>query len=379
MRSLDSVYVRALLVFFCLLTLSAGPTIAEEPPTVEGPPATEDPFAEWQPTSAFTGKFDWIQMKSDEWVKGEIIAMYDNELEFDSDEFDTLILDWNNIKQIRTTQVMSVGLLRRRSAVGRLVLLDDKVTVYGDETQEFDKKEVLTIAAGAPKEINYWDMKIFAGVIVRAGNSDVREFNVQANFKRRTILSRITVDFVLNKNTTEGIEVSSNQRASGKWDTFINDRLFITPIFAEYFRDPFQNIAARYTAGVGAGYQLIETSDLEWIISGGPAYQETRFVSVTAGQDDKESTPAFVFGTSTDWDITSWLEFNGSYRIQLVNKISGTYNHHMVVSFETEITSLIDFDITWIWDRIENPRPDVNGITPASDDFRTTVGLTFEF
>jgi hypothetical protein len=61
------------------------------------------------------------------------------------------------------------------------------------------------------------------------------------------------------------------------------------------------------------------------------------------------------------------------------NKASGTYNHHMVVSFETEITKLIDFDIAWIWDRIENPREDANGITPASDDFRTTVGLTFEF
>ena len=32
-----------------------------------------------------------------------------------------------------------------------------------------------------------------------------------------------------------------------------------------------------------------------------------------------------------------------------------------------------------LWDRIEDPRPDSNGITPVQDDFRTTVGLTFEF
>ena len=54
-------------------------------------------------------------MTSDEWVKGKIVVMYEGDLEFDSDEFDTLILSWNNIKQIRTSQVVNVGLGRRRS------------------------------------------------------------------------------------------------------------------------------------------------------------------------------------------------------------------------------------------------------------------------
>ncbi len=115
------------------------------------------------------------------------------------------------------------------------------------------------------------------------------------------------------------------------------------------------------------------------MIGGGPAYQETRFDSVSAGQDDTESTPALVVSTSADWDITKWLELDGTYRIQVVNEASGSYNHHMVVSFETTITNLIDFDISWIWDRIQNPRPDANDIVPKSDDFRTTVGLNFEF
>jgi hypothetical protein len=227
MHSLASICLRALLVLLCLLTLSAGVTTAEGPPD------------EWQPSSAFTGEFDWIQMKSDEWVKGKIIVMYDKELEFDSDEFDTLILDWKKIRQIRTSQVMNVGLLGHRSAVGKLVLIGDKITVYGDKVEEFDKRDVVTITAGAPKEINFWAMKVFAGIIVRTGNSDVREFNVQANFKRRTITSRFTLDFVFNENTTEGVEISDNQRAGAKEDIFINDRLFVTSLFAEYFRDPF--------------------------------------------------------------------------------------------------------------------------------------------
>jgi hypothetical protein len=367
LRPPASRYLRAVLALCSLLTASAGTATAEES------------SAEWRPRSEFAGKFDWIQMKSGEWVKGKIIVMYDGDLEFDSDEFDTLILDWNKIKQIRTSQVVNVGLLRRRSVVGKLVLVEDKVVVYGDQVEEFETREVLTITAGAPKEINFWAMKVFAGVIVRTGNTDVGEFNVQADFKRRTTRNRIILDFILNENTTDGVEVSSNQRVSTKWDTFLNDRLFVTPIYAEYFRDPFQNIGARYSVGLGVGYQLMDSPKVDWAISGGPAYQETRFDSVSAGQDDTESSPALGFGTSADWDITKWLELDGSYRIQVVNEASGTYNHHLVVSFEMEITKLIDFDVSWIWDRIQDPRQDVNGITPEQDDFRTTVGLAFEF
>jgi hypothetical protein len=86
-----------------------------------------------------------------------------------------------------------------------------------------------------------------------------------------------------------------------------------------------------------------------------------------------------VFSTNADWDITKWMEFDGTYRFQVVNEESGRYNHHILISFETEITGLIDFDISWIWDRIENPQPRSDGSNPKSDDFRTTVGLTFDF
>jgi hypothetical protein len=51
----------------------------------------------------------------------------------------------------------------------------------------------------------------------------------------------------------------------------------------------------------------------------------------------------------------------------------------MIVSLETNITKWIDFDVSWIWDRIRDPRPDEDDIVPEQNDFRTTVGLTFEF
>ena len=120
----------------------------------------------------------------------------------------------------------------------------------------------------------------------------------------------------------------------------------------------------------GAGYQIIDTPKVDWGVSGGPAYRQTRFDSVDPGTPTRESTPALVIGTVASWDITKWMEFEGNYRFQVVNEASGTYNHHMKTSFETELTSLLDFDVSWVWDRIQDPIADENGITPEQDDNR---------
>jgi putative salt-induced outer membrane protein YdiY len=344
------------------------------------PVRAEDAPEPWRPVSE-AGKFDWVQMTSGEWLKGEIISMYDEVLEFDSEEFEDLVLEWEDIRQIHTARVMSIGLTHRRSATGVLFVDGDKVTVTGEDkqVQEFTREEVITITAGPPKEINYWSMKVFLGLSLSSGNSDVRDASLQANVKRRTIRNRNTMDFIGNQNITDGTTVTNNERLSVGWDRFISDRFFAKPLFAEYYHDPLQNIDARWTLGFGAGYQIIDSPKVDWDVSGGPAYQENRFSNVVLGESDSESTPALVAGTSADWDITKNVEFDALYRFQLVNELSGKYNHHMVLSFETDITRLIDFDVSWIWDRIQEPRPDSDGVIPEQDDFRTTVGLTFDF
>ena len=90
--------VRVTTGLFLAMVLSAGQVLAE----------MQD---EWKPPPPMPSKFDWIQLTSEEWLKGEILAMYDEELEFDSDELDELTLDWDDIKQIRSAQIVQVGFL----------------------------------------------------------------------------------------------------------------------------------------------------------------------------------------------------------------------------------------------------------------------------
>ena len=46
----------------------------------------QSPPQPFQPIPPPPDKFDWIQLTSDEWLKGEFIALYDDALEFDSED-----------------------------------------------------------------------------------------------------------------------------------------------------------------------------------------------------------------------------------------------------------------------------------------------------
>lgn len=332
----------------------------------------------WPEGSPTPEDFDWVRLPSDEWLKGEVKAMYDDELEFESDELDTVMLDWEDIKELRTSEVLQVRATGNRIATGRVVLQGGELEVVGAGAT-FPQGEIISITAGEPKELNFWTLKLSAGATLREGNATQRDFYSRANAMRRTVKDRVRLEYLGNYSKTEEVETINNHRANFAWDRFLTDRFFLRPVFGEYFRDPFQNIAHRLWIGTGFGYQIIDTSEASWEIFAGPAYQWTRFEDVEPGEDNSADSAAVVAGTFYERELTDWIDFNYEYRFQVTNSRSGKYNHHMVGGLEIELTDRLDLDLSIIWDRIEEPQRDEDGVLPEKDDWRYIVGLGWEF
>ncbi len=343
------------------------------------PALADDGQTGWHPPPPMPDDFDWIQLTSGEWLKGEIIALYNDKLEFDSKELDLLTLDWEDVKEVRSAGTMQVGLLDNIVAIGQLFVDGGAVRVMGQEDQTFDRSRVLTLTAGEPKEINYWSGKLTLGANVRQGNSEQTEFSSKASFKRRTPKTRVNFDYLGNFNRTGGVVTADNQRVTVGWNRYISKRFFWSPVAGEFYTDPFQNISTRWTLGAGLGYQIMTTKKIDWELNGGVSYQTTTFDDVLEGETDSADTPALVIGTIYDHELSKAIDFVFDYRFLIVNQESGTYTHHLVTGLEFEITSLLDFDVTFVWDRIQDPRADSDGILPEQDDFRMTFGLGFDF
>lgn len=86
-----------------------------------------------------------------------------------------------------------------------------------------------------------------------------------------------------------------------------------------------------------------------------------------------------VLQTYFKTDFTSDMDFVTKYNIQYTDETSGGYSHHIIVTFIEEIKGKLDFDVSFIWDRISNPVREADGDLPDSDDFRLTIGLSYTY
>jgi putative salt-induced outer membrane protein YdiY len=333
----------------------------------------------WKPPPPMPDEFDWVQMTSGEWLKGEIIAMYDEDLEFDSDEFDLQTLDWGDIKEIRSVRVCQVRFLDGTIKTGTILLDGDTLQILGEQESTHKRSQVLSITAGEPKESNYWAGKVGVGLNIRTGNTDQIDFNAKAGFIRRTPKSRVNIDYLGNFSENDGTDLADNQRFNMNWDRFISNRFYWTPVFAEVYRDPFQNIDNRWTLGIGLGFTIIDTSRVDWDINGGLAYQETTFNDVMPDENSKEDSPALSIGTKYSNELTGWMDFHLNYSFRIVNEDSGTYTHHLLTGFEFDLPGDLDFDVDWVWDYIQDPRQNADNSYPEKSDFRMMFSLGYSF
>ena len=334
------------------------------------------PDLSWVPPE---DSFDWIQLKSGEWLKGRIKAMQERKLEFDSEELKLLTFDWKDIRQVRSPHVNDLLYGKKQEASGPISITPEHVTVGGAEPRTFPRDELQSITPGGSKERNYWSGKVSVGLSVSAGNTKSVDYNAQASLQRRTPDTRLRFDYLGNVSSVDDVESADNQRASVEFDYWLSRRLFLVVPYAEYFSDPFQNIAKRVTGNVGLGYDLVDHPNLEWNITAGPAYQYTWFDSVQTGQATEKGALALVFGSRFDWEITRRIELILEYRGQYTSRELGETFHHSVSTLSVELTKRLDLDVSFVWDRTQNPKPDSSGAVPTQNDFRLVLGLGVRF
>lgn len=355
-------------LFFAVVLSLAASTVAAQPSQT------------WEAPAPPLDEFDWIQLTSGEWLKGELIALYDGSLEFDSDKLDTLTLDWDDVRQVRTGGVVQVRFRdRAEPVIGRLLVDGDAIRVVGDADQAFARAALLSITAGEAREANYWSGNVVLGLNLRRGNSEQVEANTVASARRRTVDTRVGLDYVANYNVTDDLTVTNNQRVNAGVDWFVTDRLFVRPAVVEYYRDPFQNFAHRWTLGAAVGYQLVDTPRVSWEFNVGPAYQRTIFDSVAEGESETESTAALWAGTAYTNELTSDIDYLLDYRLLIVEAEAGKYSHHFITGLSLDAVGPFDLNVSFVWDRVERPRPDSSGRVPKQNDYRLIFGLGFDF
>ena len=66
---------------------------------------------------------DWMELKSGEWLRGEFKGVYSGTVEFDSEEFDLVKFDTDDVQQIVTKGVSTISLNKKMPKLKPLHLL----------------------------------------------------------------------------------------------------------------------------------------------------------------------------------------------------------------------------------------------------------------
>ena len=310
-----------------------------------------------KPTPVFDQKFDWLRLTSDEWLKGDIISMYDDELEFDSDEFNLLTFDWDDVAELRSRFDQSIRLTSGKVIEGFLIVKEGKVTILSNgQAHEFPLSELLTITSSSESRKNLWDGHVKLGANFLKGNVGQQDFTVSSVFQRRTALSRFRTDLTYNysllENKGEGEDLvnANSLRITSYFDWFYSPKIFFRLFDAEHFSDELQNIKSRNTIGLAFGYHLFNHKRILWDVTIGPSYQETIYHETS--ENDHESSGVLSFNTLLEYEVSSRLDFVLDYQIQFVNEESGKRLHNLKAGFDIDFDNDVDIDVSFYIDRV---------------------------
>ncbi len=337
-------------------------------------------LAQDAPPEPRTGELDWVQLANGEWFRGEIDDLLDDDFEFESDELDTLSLDWADVHLLFSDRVNTVVLRDRSTVEGRLRIEGDEVRVLTPEGEvTYARDELRGIIPGEQTEANYWSGGLSAGLTLRSGNVDQVDATWSLSLERRDALSRLTLDYDGAYSEVDGDRTADNHRGLVNYDSYLTERLFLRPIRVEYYRDEFQNIDHRLTPGAGAGYDVINEGDWDWTVFGGAGWQFTEFVEAPPGEPSSEDFVVATAGTRVEWEVNAKVDAGLEFDITVPVEDADSFSSRTKLYTEVELASDLDLEVQFIWDRVNDPEPLADGTMPESDELRLFVGVGWDF
>ncbi|WP_052073267.1 DUF481 domain-containing protein [Thalassotalea sp. ND16A] len=330
-------------------------------------------------------KFDWLLLKNGELLAGDLISMYQDKVEFDSDEFGIVTIKMKKIAQIRSRSIMSIRLDNDEVHEGQLLITEDSVSFINKPKVNIPRNTLLTIAASAKSGESLWDGSISFGMNFKSGNSERFDYTAQAHASRLTATSRMTFNYtgifaeVEDPDSGDTVKTEENHRFNGAYDWYYSRDFFFRLPSVEYYTNEFTNIEHQLTTGVAAGYKIYDLADSKWDVFVGPSVQYTKFDQVSNGEKEDDSSPVLVVGTDYERDITDDIEYFFSYNAKFVSTDSGSIIHHLETGVEVEVINDFDIELTAIIDSVEDPIPNEDGVLPEATDVLFIVSLKYSF
>jgi len=215
---------------------------------------------------------DEIRLKNGDRISGKIQHLVDGKLSFKADAAGPVTVDLSDIQTLSSDEPIEVNLKDKTGFMQKVSSAEPgRFAIEGSESmkaQEFAVADIVSINPPV-KPIPKWTGDIAVGITSTHGNTKTEMISANANFSKRTEKDRTTAstDYAKGEqedpDTGEDVTIEDWWRAKGKYDYFFSKKMY-GYIDGRYEKDAIAELDRRTIIGLGAGYQWIESDDMNF-------------------------------------------------------------------------------------------------------------------
>lgn len=274
---------------------------------------------------------DRIHFTDGESITGSLKGIEEGRVNWHSAMLGDLQVPQHHVAWIETDARHDLKTTHRRLENCWMYIKDERQMLHCDQGVMVLGDWKLVVNAGAT-QVGPPELKRRSNLVLAAedssGNSDITRYNVDTRTELRYIDTRHTIALRYQEESADGDTTRNMWRTSYQYDQFFTDQWF-TAGNVFYEEDEFRELDRRASAGLGMGYQFLETSYFDLLGKGSLNYVDEEF-----SNGDSRSTPAFL------WNLNFAWKFN-EQGMELFHR------HAVLQAFESaadyEITTLTGF------------------------------------
>lgn len=298
---------------------------------------------------------DQVHFKNGDRLTGKILRLTGGKLVMKSDNAGEVTVDLANIQTLSSDEPIIVNLKDGTGFEQKLSTSKaGRFSIEGSDsikTQEFAVDDIVSINPPVPK----WTGSLSAGITSTHGNTKTESITGSAKLKKRTEKDRTTLSADYAKSEQEDQTTGNDEtiedwwRAKTKYDYFFSKKMY-GYIDGRYEKDAVAELDRRVTIGLGAGYQWIESADMNFSTELGVASLYEKFDNQTDSNSEVSAQLGYNFdkklwkNLSFIHDLTYYpaLEKFSDYYLTTTAELRAELNKTMFMNFKT----ILDYDAT---------------------------------
>jgi len=302
-----------------------------------------------------TSYSDEVKFTNGNSLTGKIVHLKDGKLVFKSDVAGEITAELSNIQTLSSDEAITVNLKDSTSFSQRVLAAEaGKFFIQGSDAisaQEFNVADIVSINPPIPK----WTGDLSAGLTSTHGNTKAQSITGSAKLKKRTEKDRTTISADYAKTEQEDPVTKQDEaiedwwKAKAKYDYFFSKKMY-GYIDTRYEKDAVAELDRRVTVGLGAGYQWIESDEMNFSTELGLASLYEKFDN----QTDSNSEISFQVGYNFDKKLRKNLSFIheltyypaidkfSDYYLTTTGELRANFTKTFFANFKT----ILDYDAT---------------------------------